>query len=196
MSGTIYVGIDPGKSGAVGVIYPDGTVDAWHNPVIVERKTTSAKLKSGPRKGQNAKRRTEKRHNDLDGRLCLLLPFARLARKGQEVIVTLEHISSMPRDGKVQAFAFGYDFGTWEMALVALKLKYLMVRPNVWRPAMVGKEADKRDSLILCRRLYPKLDLPLAKDEARAEAILLADWQRRKLNGLEMPYKEESKSDG
>lgn len=192
--GQIWGGIDPGKSGAVGVIYPDGTVDAWHNPVIIERKTTASKLKSGPRKGQNVKRRTEKRHNDLSGRLSLLLPLAKASRAGYDVIVTLEHISSMPRDGKVQAFAFGYDFGTWEMALVALKLKYLMVRPNVWRPAMVGKEADKRDSLILCRRLYPKLDLPLAKDEARAEAILLADWQRRKHMGLDMPFKEEPKS--
>lgn len=192
MSGTVFVGIDPGKSGAVGVIYDDGNVEAWHNPVNVTRKTTSAKLKSGKRKGQNVKRRTEKRHNDLGGRLRLLLPFAKLAKQGSKVLVTLEQVSAGPKDGKVQAFSFGHDFGTWEMALTALKLKYNLIRPHLWRPEMVGTGASKAESLKLCKRLYPKLDLPLAKDEARAEAILLADWQRRRELGLGMPQQRKS----
>jgi len=188
----VFAAIDPGKSGAVGVIYSDGRTEAWHSPLIVTRKTTSAKLKSGKRKGQNVKRRTEKRQIDLAGRMKLLAPFAKMAREGKNVLVTLEQVSSMPRDGKVQAFSFGYDFGTWEMALVALRLPYKLVRPNVWRPEMVGEKADKNESLKLCRRLYPKLSLPLAKDEARAEAILIADWQRRRELGLEMPRQRKA----
>lgn len=201
---TVFVGIDPGKSGAVGVIYTDQSVfakaggykpdaEAWHNPLVIERKTTSAKLKSGKRKGQNVKRRTEKRHIDLAGRLRLLLPFARLHKTTEaNVLVTLEQVSSGPRDGKVQAFSFGYDYGSWEMALVALGIPYTTVRPHVWRPEMVGVAATKKDSLKLCRRLYPKVDLPLEKDEARAEALLLADWQRRRAQKLSMPHHRKS----
>lgn len=181
-----WLAIDPGMGGAVAVIYEDGRVEAFHSPTITESKTTSAKLRSGKNKGENKKRRSTKRIRDVKGRFSLLCKFKQLMSEGLELKAVIEAVHSMPRDGVTQAFSFGQDYGQWEMALVALKIPYNKVSPSVWRPVMVGKGASKAESLSACRRMYPDLHLPLAKDEARAEAVLIAEWQRR--TDLEISY--------
>ena len=65
------------------------------------------------------------------------------------------------------------------MALTASGLSYVLVEPSKWRPALVGKGADKKESLYLARKLWPDVDMPLMKDEAKAEALLIAEWIRR-----------------
>lgn len=174
----IYVGIDPGMHGAVGAVYSDGMVESFHAPASVVYKTTNSKLKSGKNKGQKKKRRTSTFTRDLVGRFALLHRYKKMQRAGCQVHVVLEHVSSMPHDGRKQAFSLGADFGQWQMALTALRLPYTLVKPSLWRPTMVGVGTNKAASLEKCRSLFPGVDLPLAKDEARAEAVLLAEWYR------------------
>lgn len=180
----IWAGIDPGKSGAVAWIKEDGTAEAFFSPVLISRKKTRSKLKSGPNAGHNKLRTAQKIHHDLPGRFRLLLQLVALKAAGHDVLVTLEHASSRPKDGKAQAFSFGYDFGSWEMALVALGLPYQTVTPAKWRVEMVGQGKPKAESLKKARRLFPSVSLPLAKDEAKAEALLIAEWQRQRERSL------------
>lgn len=58
-----------------------------------------------------------------------------------------------------------------------------------WQKLILGKEFKKRmdtkaESLKVARRLFPKAGLKLKKYHGRADALLIADWLRRKSLGL------------
>jgi hypothetical protein len=51
---------------------------------------------------------------------------------------------------------------------------------------------DKEKSRLLCMRLFPNLELPLKKDADKAEAVLLAEYLRRRDAGqLAKPLKKQ-----
>ncbi len=183
MKGVIYGGIDPGNSGAVGWIMPDGTAESHHMPQIVTRRKVNSKLKSGKNKGQKKERTETKIYPDLPGIYKLVQQLALVRSFGYEVRVMLENVTSGPKDGVRQAFSFGYAKALCEMALTALQIPYELVSPGQWRTQVVGKDKTKADSLRLARRLFPQVELPLVKDEARAEALLLAHYYRIREGG-------------
>jgi hypothetical protein len=170
----IYVGIDPGKSGGVGAIYPDGSAEAWHTPIIVTRKTSARKKTASGKKYV----KITKTYNE-PGMFRLLGRFRKLKRSGKIIKVGLERVGAAPKDGRTSAFTFGMGWGLWRMALTASGFSYVLVEPSKWKPALVGKGADKKESLYLARKLWPDVELPLMKDEAKAEALLIAEWIRR-----------------
>jgi hypothetical protein len=43
----------------------------------------------------------------------------------------------------------------------------------------MGLTADKKDSLVMARELWPDSPLERVKDNGRAEALLLAEWLRK-----------------
>lgn len=166
----VWVGIDPGLSGAVGAVYGNRVADAWSTPTISVKKA----------KGKGAKR-----HPDPSGMADLLRPFLKLRREGWDVLVTLEESSPNPVDGKIGHHKVGIGFGTWLGILAALRLPYQTVRPSIWRPQMVGAKTDKNMSRKVCMELFPRLKLPLVKDSDKAEAVMIAEWGRRRDLGLE-----------
>lgn len=163
----VWVGIDPGLSGAVGAVYNNRMAEAWATPSI------DVKLGKG-----------KKKHPDLAGMADLLRPFLKLQRQGWEVLVTLEESSPNPQDGKVGHHKVGIGYGIWLGILTALRLPYHTVRPSEWRPQMVGAKTDKNMSRKVCQQLFPRLKLPLVKDADKAEAVMLAEWGRRRDLGL------------
>ena len=170
----VYVGIDPGKSGGIGAIYPDGCAEAWYTPIIQTRKTSPRKKTASGKKYVKVTRVF-----DEPGMFKLLGRFRKLKREGWTIRVGIERVGAAPRDGRSSAFNFGMGWGLWRMALTASGFKYTFVEPGKWRPALVGKGADKKESLYFARKLWPDVDMPLMKDEAKAEALLIAEWIRR-----------------
>lgn len=166
----VYLGIDCGKHGGIAAIYEDGAVCSWHTPATTIRTKKRGKSKSGKT------RYSSKTEYDLAGMLALLRQF-----DGDNVIVAIEQQRQRPADSKQVVFQVGYGMGLWDMACMASKLETVVkVLPSQWKPCYVEVGADKAASLAKCKELYPKHELPLAKDEARAEAILIADYIRRK----------------
>lgn len=163
----VWVGIDPGLSGAVGAVYSTRVAEAWPTPAINVKKGKAVK-----------------KHPDLAGMADLLRPFLRLQRQGWEVLVTLEESSPNPQDGKIGHHKVGIGYGIWLGILSALRLPYHTVRPSEWRPQMVGAKTDKNMSRKVCQQLFPRLKLPLVKDSDKAEAVMLAEWGRRHDLGL------------
>jgi crossover junction endodeoxyribonuclease RuvC len=53
-----------------------------------------------------------------------------------------------------------------------------MVTPQQWKKDM-KLTSDKASSLAMARELWPLAPLHRAKDNGRAEALLLAEWYRR-----------------
>jgi Holliday junction resolvasome RuvABC endonuclease subunit len=180
-----WIGIDCGKHGAVAAITADGKVYSWHTPAIVHRSKKRKKSAAGKT------RYSSKTEYNRQGMLALLQIFREWQASGQELLVTIEQQRQRPADSKQVVFQVGYGQGLWEMACDANKLEFIKVLPSQWKPCYVPLGADKKESINICRKLYPAHELPLAKDEARAEAILIADYTMRKALSLPYPFKRK-----
>ncbi len=164
----IYVGIDPGITGAIALIAPDGSARVKDMPIITIEKKTKTK------KGNVA----HKRMIDKQALVTILKTLV-----GFEVHIFLEQVGVMPGEGSVGAFSFGKGCGIIEGAIAALGLPLTMVTPMAWKKVMVtGKGGrDKNVSRLRCQELFPQVDCHLKKHDGRAEAVLIAEYGRRLL---------------
>jgi len=167
----IVVGVDPGKWGAIAVIAP--TVDApllYPMPVI---------------------RSTNGRDEYNEAEIARLLGGALAGQKG--VTVFLEKGQPLPpkMGGTVANFQRGYARGLFVGILTALRIPYELVAPRVWQREMHGGTSGddlKQRSIIAAQRLFPGVSLlrtvlSRKPDDGLAEALLIAEWGRRKLAG-------------
>ena len=149
----ICIGIDPGISGAIGVVGLGSDLpSALDCPII-----------------------TGKKHDyDLRAMRDLISNWA----QWDQVIVVVERVHAMPKQGVTSSFSFGRGFGIWQGILVALGIPYHLVEPATWKRhyGLLGK--DKSASRVLASRLFPSCSFARKKDDGRAEALLLADYGR------------------
>ena len=145
----IYIGIDPGRSGALAIIWNTGEVE--------------------------------------------LIPFDKAgyvnaisrASETDECKCCLEHVSAMPGQGVTSTFNFGENFGWIQGILDAFGVSYELVRPLKWKREF-SATSDKNTSIEVCKRLFPNVSLKRTEkcrkdDDGNAEAVLLAEYARRKL---------------
>ena len=203
----ITIAIDPGVSGAVGVLVGDAGV-VYDTPVT----KTSSKVKGVIK---------YKTHYDLMGMVNLLKPF-----KDSNVIIALEDVSAMPGEGVTSSFNFGEGKGIWIGILSAMFEKpIMMVRASTWKKSFPeitdrpdikklkeeskalsaqykvmkdskkAKEIKKEISSLgrniksiaksaareLAMNLFPDIQdkFKLKKHDGRAESLLIATYARR-----------------
>lgn len=168
MNDIVFIGIDPGLHGAVAFLHSDGSVSAQHVPLLKPPKAEKRKTKTG--KSLKPKKKGKAQYDEA-AMARLLFPF-----RGTTAVVAIEAVSAGPQDGRVSAFRFGTGYGLWLGMIAAYGLQCVRVRPAEWRPIMVGVGTDKAQSKVVSLKLYPKFPLPLVKDEALAEAILIARY--------------------
>jgi crossover junction endodeoxyribonuclease RuvC len=170
----IFIGIDPGLNGAVGLIsdrhgylvYPDGengSIQVYDTPTMI---VSGAK---------------EKRVYNTVEMANLLSPF-----KGQDALVILESVHSMPKQGVASSFSFGQGLGMWQGIIAALGLPLEMPSPQRWKKEILADQGkDKDASRFKAIQLFPSLATQLSrvKDDGRAEAILMAEYGRRLRKG-------------
>lgn len=97
----------------------------------------------------------------------------------------LERVNAMPKQGVVSMFNFGKNFGFIQGLLTAYSIPYELVTPQKWKKEF-QITGDKNSSIAVCKRLFPDVDLRRTErcrkdDDNTAEAILLAEFARRKL---------------
>ena len=157
----ISVGIDPGSSGAVAFIYDDGTVDLNDMPI------SSLQKKSGT----GTKWQT-------DG-----YKLSGLLKRNERMAVFVEKVQSMPTDGHTGAFSFGQSYGTILGVLGALRITPDFVLPQVWKKHWGLIKTTKEGSRLKALEMWPaaRPGLKRKKDHGRAEALLIAEYGRRKL---------------
>lgn len=153
----LFAGIDPGVSGAVGLVREDGTFAAVHDMPTLP--TT-----------------TGRRQVDFAS-------LAAILREHGPAFVLVERVGPRPGEGAVGAFAFGHTFGGILGTLAALAVSHDVIQPASWkRRAGIPPGADKRASIATASRLLPGAasHLTRIKDDGRAEALLLARqaWER------------------
>jgi Holliday junction resolvasome RuvABC endonuclease subunit len=99
------------------------------------------------------------------------------ARNGDDMEVVIELVASMPKQGVASTFKFGMAFGATIALAERIRCPFHFVTPRIWKKAL-GLDSDKNRSLALGRDLWPEAPLSRQKDNGRAEALLIAEWLR------------------
>jgi crossover junction endodeoxyribonuclease RuvC len=147
----LTIGIDPGLSGAVGVLR-DGSYLAVFDMPTVSKGSGSVKQEV-----------------DAAGLAAILQQFddARMC--------VIERVNAMPRQGSSSTFSLGDSFGCARAVVAALQISLSYVSPVAWKKHFkLG--SDKEFSRALAVRMYPSAPLNLKKHADRAEALLMARW--------------------
>jgi crossover junction endodeoxyribonuclease RuvC len=151
---TVFIGLDPGVSGAIAILAPNGVTFADMPVLEVKKKQTL----------------------DYAGLACILRPFS-----GGGAFVAVELVGAMPGQGVSSMFKFGQCYGAALATLATLEIPYELVTPPVWKRAyrLIGCEKDESRAAAL--RLFPQCagDLKLKKHHGRADALLMAEYLRR-----------------
>lgn len=153
-----YAGIDPGVTGAIGLVYGDGSFAAVADmPTLVQ--TTGRRLVDAG-------------------------ALAHILREQGPTFVLVERVGPRPGEAASGAFSFGHTYGAILAVLATLGIAHDVVQPAVWkRKAGIPPGADKVASITTAKRLLPAAAPHLArvKDDGRAEALLLAvqAWRAR-----------------
>lgn len=91
----------------------------------------------------------------------------------------VEKQAAMPKQGVTSVFALGQRYGELLGILVALRIPFHLVAPGIWKRFM-GVTSDKASSRTLARQLWPTAPLARVKDHGVAEALLIAEYGRRR----------------
>lgn len=157
----MWLGIDPGLDGAIGVLRDDDTLAVHDIPTL---KVGSA----GKRVVDHAA-------------LATLLDT--IHRDGCPALAVVEAVASSPQQGVASAFSFGQCYGTIVGALAAHFVPIRMVTPPSWKRALrIAAGSNKDVSRRRASEIFPRSAhlWPLVKHDGRAEAALIA-WHCRDL---------------
>ena len=154
---TVWIGIDPGLSGAVAFLDESG-LSVVDTPVAVVKAT---------------------RRDYLTGSMadCILDTV-----DNRPAAAALEQGIPMTRSASNVTYLLGRGGGLWEGILAASTIPYELATPRKWKKAMgIPSGSDKGASRMLASRLFPEHAHLFArvKDDGRAEAALLAEYRRR-----------------
>lgn len=128
---------------------------------------------------------------ESDTDLFYILEDLRDAAKGN-LVACLEQVSSSPQMGVTSAFSFGKSYGRITYALIAAKIPFTLVRPQIWQRNLGIKPRDKKETQsqfkhrlrMFAQRLFPNFFLwkkpkSLTHQLAICDSLLLAENCRR-----------------
>jgi crossover junction endodeoxyribonuclease RuvC len=160
----VTIGIDPGNTGAIAVIYPNGVV-MHDTPVEIATKGKKSSISALP--------------SEMAAILADVVD--QCSSEGWGLHVAIEKVGAMPGQGVTSMFNFGKGFGMWLGILAALRIPYTLVTPQAWKKEIMKGVSDKDAARGVGCRLFPAVARELArkKDIGRADALLIAEWGRR-----------------
>jgi crossover junction endodeoxyribonuclease RuvC len=147
----VIIGIDPGFSGAWGMIRHDGSYVSCGDML----------------------------HDERHIKCIEVLREISQARQNDDCLTVLEFVASRPLQSSQSLFKFGMAYGA-AISICERLGDWRTVTPQVWKKAL-GLSKEKSESLDLARQLWPSAPLSRVKDNGRAEALLIAEWLRRSL---------------
>lgn len=160
----ICIGIDPGHSGAISRNEDGNVVQLYPMPVVLGEKRSNYDIVQIKR-------------------LLEIIPIPCHA--------FIERQQPLPpkMGGSLASYWRGAGQYLFEGLLCGLEIPYEVVPPQTWQKeffAGLSKDLGKQRSVIVCKRLFPGVDLkrtPKCRkdDDGIADAILIAEWGRRHL---------------
>jgi crossover junction endodeoxyribonuclease RuvC len=166
----VVIGIDPGISGGISVIDKDTGIPISGKPMPVTK--------------------SKKNSIDPNGLASLLSQYDGGYVCDEKVYVVLlviiEQVHSMPKQGVASVFSFGRSLGIIEGVVGTLGLPYQFVTPQRWKKVVLDGFAnkDKNDSIAYCNRRWPGFDLKATERSRKshdgiADALCMAEYGRR-----------------
>lgn len=148
------IGIDVGQNGAAVVISDDSVVDVFRF----------------------------KNTTEMDIAECFSEWFDTYNdTQSNRMFVFIEKVHSMPHQGVASSFKFGTSFGFIIGVLTALKIPFEYVTPQKWQKALnCETKGNKNVTKAKAQQLFPSNKWT----HADADAVLIAEYGRRKLNGV------------
>lgn len=147
-----YIGIDHGKYGAIGVVNSEGEVISF-----IDLPHIGGEL-------------------DLDA-VCVFI------KKFEPYKLGLEEVVSIFKKMKAtDILTFAKNYGKLIGFLYGKEIPFELVHARAWKKEFKLTGKPKECSVAEARQRWPQLkpNLPITKD-GRAEALLIAEWTRRKL---------------
>lgn len=165
----LYVGIDNGVSGTIGVIWPSGDSEVWPTPVFTSQ--------DYQKKKENISRLHVSQFRDRIRQLV-----SRASEFGEVLRVVMEAPFVSPARFKATATSLR----CLEAQLIVLEelgVSYTIITSQSWQKALLpkgtkGRDAQKKASLDVGIRLFPKHTQFLVKNKD-ADGILLAEYGRK-----------------
>jgi len=154
---SIVTGIDPGKTGALVILFPDGSTAVHRVPLMKLR-------------GKERPAWTE----------WAILWTNALAFAGPDLIV-IEEVGARPGQGVTSMFNFGQALGFIRAIAAGAGCRIESVTPSIWKGKLGLLKSDKNASREAARRLVPSItgEVARVKDDGVAEAALLAYYGRK-----------------
>ena len=153
----IFVGVDPGLSGAIAFLdTTTGRLDLVDMPAVEVVRNGKTKREVSPQ---------------------MLAGVFRSRVEGREVSVALERVNAMRGQGVSSVFSFGRSSGIVEGVVAALNLPLTLVTPQRWQKE-VGVRGGKDGSRARAAELFPAMasSFSRVKDDGRSDAALIAFW--------------------
>lgn len=148
---SIYIGLDPGKKGAMAIMgYSNTTGERYMMKII-------------PFDPQE---------------------YIKTLKQFNGATVCIEQVHSLPREGVKSVWSFGQTYGWLLGVLDAVGLSYQTVPPNLWKKDFSLLRTDKKQSIEVCKRLFPGIELKRTDrcrndDDNMADAALICEYARR-----------------
>lgn len=162
----IYIGIDPGKTGAVAALDQDG-----HYILMLEDCPVFNVMKRG-------KRNTE---FDFKKMNSMLISFLASESEEYDFIFIIEKAQPFKKQGLVSTCSTCLGYGAWLGILAGLSYPIEIVAPKTWQTVML-KDMDRTNtklaSINKANMLWPELYLK-KKDHGQSDALLIAEYGRR-----------------
>lgn len=156
----IVAGIDPGKGGALSILYPDGAA------LIFDVPRMKLRGKDRPAWAQWARE------------------WGMAMKLNPPDFIVIEDVAARHGQGVVSMFTFGRALGfAHGIVATAASVPVHPVTPSVWKGKLGLLKSDKNASREMARSLFPRAAhaFERVKDDGRAEATLLAYYGRKYL---------------
>ena len=164
MSDKLFIGVDPGMNGGITFITKDMDLE-------------EAKAIRCPKTAH-------------DMAISLQVGISQYAPS--DVIFFIEHVWSFPRDGRVSAFRFGYNYGLWKGIASANELTMYNVPPRNWMkhydmPEGLQPRERKRWLKDYAAKLFPNIKITFNT----SDSVLIAKYALDCFEASDMPENEE-----
>lgn len=161
----IFCAIDPGISGAIAAIGPNGASVADIPTLEIPGTGRTKRIIHG---------------------YALAVLLRKMIPAEESAIVVLEDVHAMPsnKSGSGANTSLMHSKGVIEGVLSVLRMDVKLVNAQRWK-RMYGLDADKAKALTLARSLYPAIaasHLSRQKDNGRADALLMAHYGKAKFS--------------
>lgn len=168
----IFVGCDPGLTGAIGIIDQDSRCIAVIDVATRFRDISKTKIKKEFDVKVTADRLTDRLVNYIEHEWhgCIEMPF------------------SIPGGNIMGMTSLFQTYGGLMAMMDMLEIDVKTIRPAEWKRGF-GLTKDKDASMIFARSLWPTAGLMLKQHHNRAEALLLAEYARLILKREQMEAK-------